>query len=133
MVSGGHAIVKELKAANGNRLERPKMKPIPKSITLNKNEHFLEIVWNDERVCRYPLSELREACPCVECRGGHQYMGREYDPDNILSLKPKRSYQIEKIDLVGNYALMPTWDDGHHTGIYTWDYLYRLCAPMPVD
>lgn len=99
----------------------------PRSITLNKTENFLEITWSDDQVCRYPLSQLREACPCVECRGGHQYMGREFDPDSILTLIPKRSYMIQTIDLVGNYALLPTWDDGHHTGIYTWEYLRRLC------
>jgi DUF971 family protein len=99
----------------------------PKGITLNKNEGFLEIDWSDDAICRYPLSALREACPCVECRGGHQYMGREYDPENLLVLMPKRSYAVLSLDLVGNYALQPTWDDGHHTGIYTWEYLRRLC------
>lgn len=99
----------------------------PKAITLNKNEHYLEIVWNDEQVCHYPLSELREACPCVQCRGGHEFMGREYDPSNLLELKPKRSYAIQTIEPVGNYALQPVWDDGHDSGIYTWDYLKRLC------
>ncbi len=101
--------------------------PKPRSITLNKTEGILEIIWGDDQLCRYPLSELREACPCVECRGGHQYMGREYDPDNILTLTPKRTYTIQNMELVGNYALLPTWDDGHHTGIYTWEYLRRLC------
>lgn len=100
---------------------------LPKSITLNKTEHFLEITWSDDLVCQYPLSELREACPCVECRGGHQFMGREHDPKDILTLTPARSYQIKEINMVGNYALQPSWDDGHHTGIYTWDYLRRLC------
>jgi DUF971 family protein len=99
----------------------------PKGITLNKNEGFLEISWSDGASCRYPLGELREACPCVECRGGHQFMGREYDPANLLMLTPKRSYAVTTLDLVGNYALQPSWDDGHHTGIYTWDYLRRLC------
>ena len=99
----------------------------PKSITLNKNAGYLEIIWNDDRVCHYPLSELREACPCVECRGGHEFMGREFEPDNLLTLKPKRSYAVQSLELVGNYALQPSWDDGHHTGIYTWDYLWRLC------
>jgi DUF971 family protein len=99
----------------------------PKSITLNKTEAFLEIVWPDEKVCHYPLSHLREACPCVECRGGHEFMGAAHDPQDILTLKPKRSYVVTALDLVGNYALQPTWDDGHHTGIYTWDYLRRLC------
>jgi DUF971 family protein len=103
---------------------------IPKSITLNKNQHILEITWNDGEVCKYPLSELREACPCVECRGGHQFMGREHDPKDILVLTPARSYAITSLDMVGNYALQPSWDDGHHTGIYTWDYLRRLCPIM---
>ncbi len=101
----------------------------PKSVTLNKTTGYLEIVWGDDRVCQYPLSHLREACPCVECRGGHQFMNQQYDPENILVLKPKRSYAIESLDLVGNYALQPSWDDGHHTGIYTWEYLRRLCPP----
>jgi DUF971 family protein len=100
---------------------------VPKSITLNKQENYLEITWSDERVCQYPLPELREACPCVECRGGHQFMGREHDPKDILVLKPARSYKITELQMVGNYALQPSWDDGHHTGIYTWDYLRRLC------
>lgn len=99
----------------------------PKAITLNKASGYLEIIWDDDQVCQYPLPELREACPCVECRGGHQFMGREHDPDSILKLIPKRSYQMTGIERVGSYAIQPTWDDGHHTGIYTWDYLKRLC------
>jgi DUF971 family protein len=90
------------------------MNILPKSITLNKNEGYLQIEWQDERICQYPLSHLREACPCVECRGGH-------------SLKPARSYSITDIQAIGNYAIQPTWDDGHSTGIYTWEYLYHLC------
>ncbi|PJF40538.1 MAG: DUF971 domain-containing protein [Chloroflexi bacterium] len=99
----------------------------PTAINLNKAEAYLEIIWSDGATCRYPLSHLREACPCVECRGGHQFMGREFDPDDILTLTPARSYVITEIELVGNYAMQPMWDDGHHTGIYTWDYLRKLC------
>ncbi len=102
----------------------------PTGITLDKRAGFLEITWNDGASCRYPLSELREACPCVECRGGHAFMGREHDPDDILVLKPKRSYMMEKLDPIGNYAIQPTWDDGHHTGLYTWEYLRRLCPKI---
>lgn len=99
----------------------------PRGLTLNKIEGYLEITWNDDQVCQYPLAHLREACPCVECRGGHQFMGQEHEPDNLLKLTPKRSYQIDGIEMVGNYAIQPVWDDGHQTGIYTWDYLKRLC------
>jgi DUF971 family protein len=106
---------------------------LPKSITLNKTEGYLEIVWGDDKACSYPLSNLREACPCVECRGGHQFMGREHDPENFLALTPTRSYGIDNIVPIGNYALQPTWDDGHHTGIYTWDYLRRLCEMSEIS
>ncbi len=99
----------------------------PTGITLNKQDGHLEITWADGQACRYPLAELREACPCVECRGGHQFMGSAHDPDDLLKLTPARSYRMESIVMVGNYALQPTWDDGHHTGIYTWDYLRKLC------
>lgn len=102
---------------------------LPTGIVLNRTEGYLEISWNDGAVCQYPLSHLREACPCAECRGGHEYMGRAYDPDSILTLTPKRSYQMTALDRIGSYALQPTWDDGHHSGIYTWDYLRRLCPP----
>jgi len=100
---------------------------MPRGINLYKKEGYLEITWSDDRVCKYPVSELREACPCVECRGGHEFMGLEHAPENLLELKPKRSYTITGIDMVGNYALQPSWDDGHSTGIYTWEYLRYLC------
>ncbi len=56
-------------------------------------------------------------------------MGRAYDPEHILVLTPARSYEVEHVEIVGNYALQLFWDDGHHAGIYTWEYLYRLCPP----
>ncbi|GAB4544377.1 MAG: DUF971 domain-containing protein [Anaerolineae bacterium] len=107
--------------------------PKPTGITLDKLQGVLSITWDDGATCHYPLSHLREACPCVECRGGHEHMGRHTDPDHILVLRPARSYKIEKLELVGNYALQPFWDDQHHTGIYTWDYLRRLCPPEPAQ
>ncbi len=60
-------------------------------------------------------------------------MGRHTDPDNLLDLIPTRSYQVERLELVGNYALQFFWDDGHHTGIYTWEFLYRLCPGEETD
>lgn len=99
----------------------------PASMLLDKTQGVLQITWRDGAVCRYPLGQLREACPCVECRGGHAFMGREFDPKDILVLTPKRSYGITELNYVGNYAIQPVWDDGHHTGLYTWDFLRRIC------
>jgi DUF971 family protein len=101
----------------------------PTGITLDKEKHELRISWADEHMSVYPLDALREACPCAVCRGGHELMGREHDP-NLIELKPARSYRVEKIQQVGNYAIQLWWDDGHGAGIYTWDYLRRIC-PCP--
>lgn len=108
----------------------------PQAITLNRSDKenpYLEIEWTNGQNCQYPLSHLREACPCVECRGGHQYMGLKHAPDNILTLTPTRSYDIESIQPVGNYAIQPFWDDGHSTGIYTWEYLIHICPENITD
>lgn len=99
----------------------------PTNITLDRQAGNLAIEWSSGETCNYPLSHVREACPCVECRGGHHNMGMSKAPDNLLVLTPVRSYGIEEAQIVGNYALQLTWDDGHNSGIYTWEYLYHLC------
>jgi DUF971 family protein len=104
----------------------------PTNVTVDKAKGQLEIVWDDGLVSCYPLAHLREACPCVECRGGHAKMGLERAPEDILKLTPRRSYAIIGMSAVGNYALQPSWDDGHNTGIYTWEYL-RLISPRPSE
>ena len=104
-------------------------KPRPTGITLNRNEAYLEISWNiDNAVIRYPLPQLREACPCVECRGGHQYMTAEYDPNDlmVLQLLPARDYTVTDLEMIGNYAIQPVWGDGHSTGMFTWEYLWKI-------
>jgi len=98
---------------------------------LDRGAARLEILWADGLRSQYPLSHLREACPCVECRGGHAKMGLEHAPEDLLQLLPKRSYSITSLSAVGNYALQPSWDDGHSTGIYTWEYLRHLSPQQP--
>ncbi len=106
---------------------------IPSQIVLEKSTGTLSIEWSNGRTCCYPVGPLRVACPCAECRGGHEKMGRQYDPETLLDLVPAQTYTVEKVELVGNYALQFFWNDGHHTGIYTWDYLYRLCPAEEKD
>lgn len=98
----------------------------PTGLTHNRQERNLYISWNDGHESDFPLDMLREICPCVECRGGHDRMGQQHEPD-ILSLTPTRSYAINDLQLVGNYALQVVWQDGHNAGIYTWKYLRRMC------
>ncbi len=102
----------------------------PAAVTLDKQSRTLIIRWQDGVTCHYPWAQLREACPCVACRGGHRFMGSAHDPEDLLELTPARSWQLVSLDFVGSYALQPGWDDGHVTGIYSWAYLRRLCPPV---
>lgn len=107
--------------------------PRPTAIQLNRAEKKLIIPWDDGHRSEYPLDILREACPCVECRGGHANMGKPPDVDDLLlhiPLARTKSYEIARLVPAGNYAIQPEWTDGHSTGIYTWQYLRDLC-PCP--
>jgi DUF971 family protein len=107
--------------------------PRPTGITLDRKNKKLIIAWDDAQTCEYPLELLREACPCVECRGGHANMGGRPDVNDLLTTIPlarAKSYAVERLVPVGHYALQPEWTDGHKTGIYTWAYLRDLCQDL---
>lgn len=99
---------------------------LPTRVDINTAQSTLTIVWDDGHNCTYPFPQLRAACPCVECRGGHANMGKV--PEDLLALPPAnvKGFQ-EPPKQLGHYALQFFWDDGHNTGIYTWEYLYQLC------
>ncbi len=97
----------------------------PAAITLDREQHELRVQWEDGITSRYPLNALREACPCAVCRGGHEMMGSEHDPD-LETIEVKREYQVSDVQLVGNYALQFWWSDGHNSGIYSFGYLRRI-------
>lgn len=103
-----------------------KRKPV--KITANRDERILAIKWNNGKECVYSFSLLRFACPCAECRGGHENMGSTPDPEVFKmpdELSPRTS--VKKIEPVGTYGITILWEDGHHFGIYNWEYLYALC------
>lgn len=106
------------------------MSPVPRPIRISasRSKEVVTIEWEDGLHCEYPFAGLRAACPCAECRGGHENMGGEGNPDMLLiPLTPRQSDQLEAIEQVGNYAVKLVWGDGHAFGIYTWDYLRQLC------
>jgi DUF971 family protein len=104
----------------------------PTGITVNRQTGELIINWNDEHISRYPFSLLRNACPCAECRGGHENMSSEPDPQVFtLPLEDTPATRINKVEAVGAYAITIEWEDGHYYGIYNWDYLRALC-PCPI-
>jgi DUF971 family protein len=100
----------------------------PTNITANRKNAELTVSWNDGHTSIYPFSLLRYACPCAECRGGHEKMISV--PDTKVFSMPVAdtpATRISNLEGVGSYALTIQWEDGHHYGIYNWSYLRALC------
>jgi DUF971 family protein len=83
----------------------------------------LALVWNDGTESYLKLETLRCACPCAVCGGEPDVLGDVSRPHVTYTDK---SFQLVGFNLVGGYALQPSWADGHSTGIYTFTYLRRL-------
>lgn len=95
-----------------------KTTPIPTGITLHRKSHVLEVAFGDDCKFLLPFEFLRVYSPSAEVRG--HGAGQEV-------LQPgKRDIDITAIEPVGNYAIRPTFSDGHDSGLYSWDYLYML-------
>jgi DUF971 family protein len=103
------------------------MSPLrPASIVADRNQRILSVTWSDGHESRYAFAGLRVICPCVECRGGHEYMGEPPDPRLVRDTIDDR-LDLERVEPVGSYALQFHWSDGHSTGIYTWALLRAAC------
>ncbi len=92
---------------------------IPSTIKLHKQSRMLELQYGDEQRYKLSCEMLRVYSPSAEVRGHGQ--GQE-----VLQTG-KKNVSIKELKAVGNYALQLYFDDGHDTGIYSWDYLRDLC------
>ncbi|HTL58682.1 MAG TPA: DUF971 domain-containing protein [Candidatus Limnocylindrales bacterium] len=87
----------------------------------------LAIKWDDDTESFISLENLRRACPCAECKGEMDVMGNLYKgPERALT---PAAFQLQRITLVGTYAVQPVWADGHSSGLYSFDYLRRIAPP----
>lgn len=93
--------------------------------------HGLEIEWQDGHRSQWTFAWLRNACPCATCHEEREAEGRE--PGVAKAQAPgllpmyKAPARPESSQPVGNYAISFKWNDGHASGIYSWDYLRRQC------
>jgi DUF971 family protein len=92
--------------------------PRPTEITLHSESRVLEIAFSDGHSFRLPYEFLRVYSPSAEVQG--------HGPGQEQLQVGKRDVTIESAEPVGHYGLQPTFSDGHSTGIYSWDLLYRL-------
>jgi DUF971 family protein len=91
----------------------------------------MEIDWVDGHKSAWSFAWLREACPCATCVEERKAEGRKPGqprpkPANLLPMytppaKPASAHAV------GRYAIQFNWEDGHSAGIYSWDYLRRVC------
>ena len=104
---------------------------VPTGITANRKQARLFIDWSDGEQSAYPFDLLRNACPCAQCRGGHENMRPEPDANMfIIPLMSANASKLKGIEPVGNYAINLVWEDGHKYGIYNWHYLRALHEEM---
>ena len=99
---------------------------IPQHLAISKSKG-IHLDWKDGHHSEYALKYLRQACPCASCAGTH-------GPAPAAPSNPFPLYQpalkIQDVEPVGNYAIRIRWNDGHNTGIYSYDYLREIC-PCP--
>ncbi len=90
----------------------------PVELKLHKQSATLELIYDDGSTYTLTAEFLRVHSPSAEVRGHGK--GQE-----VLQTG-KRAVKIQKVEAVGNYAIKLDFDDGHNTGIYSWDYLQDL-------
>jgi DUF971 family protein len=92
--------------------------PQPTAITVHQQSRVLEIGFSDGQRFRIPFELLRVYSPSAEVQG--------HGPGQEVLQTGKRDVTLVELEPVGNYAVKPTFSDGHDSGIFSWDYLYHL-------
>lgn len=93
-------------------------KPRPTDINLHQRSRVLEVAFDDGSRFRLPCEYLRVYSPSAEVRG--------HAPGQEVLQLGKEAVNITNIEPVGTYAVQLHFDDGHNTGIYSWETLYEL-------
>jgi DUF971 family protein len=92
--------------------------PQPTSITVHQQSRVLEVGFADGQQFRIPFELMRVYSPSAEVKG--------HGPGQETLQTGKRMVGLVSLEPVGNYAVQPTFSDGHNTGIFSWEYLYFL-------
>lgn len=85
-----------------------------------EGERYLAILWTDERRSVFDVTKLREFCPCASCIDEITKERRIAKGTDFSKVRPR------SIQSTGAYAMRIEFNDGHKTGIYTFDYLRSL-------
>ena len=92
--------------------------PTPTALTVHGQSRVLEVAFSDGAQFRIPFELMRIYSPSAEVQG--------HGPGQEVLQTGKREVELVGLEPVGNYAVQPSFSDGHDTGIFSWDYLYFL-------
>ncbi|MEA3640468.1 MAG: DUF971 domain-containing protein [Lamprobacter sp.] len=92
--------------------------PLPTEINLHQKSRILEIAYDDGARFRLPCEYLRVYSPSAEVRG--------HTPDQAKLQVGKEEVNITDLQQIGSYAVKIVFDDNHRSGLYDWQYLYKL-------
>lgn len=98
----------------------PVSRPWPNELKLKKSDRTLTVSFDDGATFTLPAEMLRVESPSAEVQG--------HGVGQKTTVPGKRHVAITSLEPVGNYAVRIVFDDGHDSGLYTWDTLYRLGA-----
>lgn len=90
----------------------------PKELRVSKDRKLLTVTFPAHAPFELPAELLRVLSPSAEVQG--------HSPEQRVTVPGKRNVAISRIEPTGNYAVRIIFDDGHDTGIYTWNYLHVL-------
>ena len=93
-------------------------KPRPTKIVLHQQSRVLEVAFDDDRMFNLSCEYLRVFSPSAEVRG--------HGPGQEVLQIGKENVNISAVESVGAYAVKLIFDDGHDSGIYSWETLYEL-------
>ncbi len=91
----------------------------PTEINYHRKSRVLEIAFGDDERFRLTAEFLRVHSPSAEVRG--------HGPGQDVLQIGKENVGIDRIEPVGNYAIRLFFDDGHDTGLYSWEEFRRFC------
>jgi DUF971 family protein len=92
----------------------------PTDLCVSEHGRILEIAFDDGCTFRLTAEHLRVESPSAEVQG--------HSPSERKIVTGKENVRIVNIEQIGNYAVKLAFDDGHQTGIYSWDYLRELAT-----
>ena len=90
----------------------------PTDIQVHDAGRRLDVIYDDGVTATNSAEKLRVNSPSAEVQG--------HSPSQRVVVKGKENVRIVDLKPIGNYAIQIVFDDGHNTGLFTWDYLRQL-------